>query len=223
MLKLESSLRFPKFLMYLDIGGIPRVANGDNDFFPARSSSYSFVSRVLFSSSKEASGQLPHPGRRDRWLQRATVIAEIVWLTKMSLGFHYFQPPWGTTAQRVYATLSLVTLPFPRFSRFPRLSSRRDLANPVVFLVHLSHEIQHEVGQLRSRLLGNCHKGSTGLTSSAIDICRGNRNWFLEMHDCVRLGWFRKVMEISGRSSRTERITRPDLVLCRSSLRLFWT
>lgn len=67
--------------------------------------------------------------------------------------------------QRCLSFLSPASLPLPR------LSSRRDLANPVVLLVHLSREIHHEVGQLRSRLLGNCHKGSTGLTSSAIDIC----------------------------------------------------
>jgi len=48
MLKLERifSTHFPKFLMYLNNGGILRVANGDNDFFP-RFSSYSFLRSSL--------------------------------------------------------------------------------------------------------------------------------------------------------------------------------
>lgn len=33
-----------------------------------------------------------------------------------------------------------------------------------------------------------CHEGLTGLTSSAIDICGGDRNWFSEMRDCARPG-----------------------------------
>lgn len=167
-------LRFSKFLMNSDVGSIPRVAGRDNDFFSSSSLELSLLrsslSRTpLLASSEEAPGRLPHPGRRDRWLQRATVIAEIVWLTKMSLGFHYFQPPWGTTAQQVYAMLFLF---FPLPSSPHPSTVPRNFADPVVPLC-LSREIQpaHEVGRLHSRLLGNCHKGSTGLTSSAIDIC----------------------------------------------------
>lgn len=81
-------------------------------FFSSRFPSYRPFVCFSRTSLLFGGGRLPHPGRRDQWLQRATVIAEIVWLTKMSLGFHYFQPPWGMTAQRVYATLSLFFLLF---------------------------------------------------------------------------------------------------------------
>lgn len=54
--------------------------------------------------------------------------------------------------------------PHPTFilSKRFRQSCRSSLSLP--------REIQHEVGRLRSRLLGNCHKGSIRLMSSAIDI-----------------------------------------------------
>lgn len=151
--------------------------------------------------SVQASGQLPHPGRRDRWLQRATVIAEIVWLTKMSLGFHYFQPPWGTTAQRVYATsslvspafLSLLSPIFPERPRQPCCSSRPSIARDPARSRSAALAV---VGQLSQRIerpnvIGNWH-------------LRGDRNWFLEMHDCARLGW--KVTKISSRTEKNHAI-----------------
>lgn len=129
-------------------------------------------------------------------------------------------------------------LSFPplRFSPFPRLSSRRDLANPVVLLVHLSREIQpvHEVGQPRSRLLSNCHKGSTGVTSSAIDICEEIEIGFQRCTIVPDRSWFRKVTKISSRTEENHAtwsrcspefvtlvldIIRDERRMCRSNLK----
>lgn len=108
---------------------VRRVVDRDNDFFHWLCTASGFVVNraYLFVSSapfrrRVHRVRLLHPERRDRWLQRATVIAEIVWLTKMSLGFHYFQPPWGTTVSRrrvcaIFLSFSLY-LHKPSFSIF---------------------------------------------------------------------------------------------------------
>lgn len=178
--------------MYLNISGVPRVANAEiMTFFqlaPLAIRSSVRLPRIILlfggglrpvaSSGKEGPViTASHRDCRDR-LTHENVI-------RISLLPTALRNDCSTSLCNVVPpSLPSVSLPRPSPSVFPE----KPPPTPSFFSVRLSREIQHEVGQRSRDRWATCHKGLTGLTSSAIDICGGDRNWFLEMRDCARPG-----------------------------------